>query len=93
MQITKKFCAVTLIHSGLWMFFFVFCHTSLAASAGIDHGRSLPGGGGGSESAEIISGRPKIIYGTTRESHCNLAEEELRVELVMEVEINHQSLL
>ena len=69
MQITKRFCAVTLIEC-LAVVFWVFlaCHTSLAADVstdGIGGGRALDRGAAlDSSSAEIISGRPKISYGT-----------------------------
>lgn len=68
MQITNKFCAVTLIHGFVWVI--ALCHT---AALGLDVSSLAEAVGEGSraisdqevESAEIISGRPKIIYGTT----------------------------
>lgn len=68
MQITNKFCAVTLIHGFVWVI--ALCHT---AAHGLDVSSLAEAVGEGSraisdqevESAEIISGRPKINYGTT----------------------------
>lgn len=70
MQITNKFCAVTLIHGFVWVI--ALCHTaalgldvsSLAEAAAVGEG-SRAISDQEVESAEIISGRPKINYGTT----------------------------
>lgn len=64
MQITNKLCAVTLIQCCLWV---LCCHTLLAAVSVPDGARRLEQETAAAiegESAEIISGRPKIIYGT-----------------------------
>lgn len=69
MPITNKFCAVTLIQC--CVFVVLLGHTSVIGAKPSDDVHSSSGGGqevsspaAAAELAEIISGRPKIIYGT-----------------------------
>lgn len=68
MQITNKFCAVTLIHCFVWVL--VLCQSSSlgldVSSSSSDDGssRALSDHQDAVDAAEIISGRPKINYGT-----------------------------